>query len=77
MAPAFARWPLLAAFASLAAVGAAAQDVATYRNERHGFSLSYPAGTFTPQPNGDDGRSSSRATAMRGCWPARCPTPTV
>jgi hypothetical protein len=56
MAPAFARWPLLVAFASLAAVGAAAQDVATYRNERHGFSLSYPAGTFTPQPNGDDGQ---------------------
>ena len=46
MAPAFARWPLLVAFASLAAVGAAAQDVATYRNERHGFSLTYPAGTF-------------------------------
>ena len=44
--------------ASVTAVAAAAQDVATYRNDRHGFSLSYPAGTFTPQqpPAGDDGR---------------------
>jgi hypothetical protein len=32
--------------------------IATYRNERHGFSLSYPAGTFTAQPSPakEDGR---------------------
>lgn len=32
--------------------------MATYRNERHGFSLSYPAGTFAagPPTANDDGR---------------------
>ena len=29
--------------------------IATYRNERHGFSLSYPAGTFAAQPPPADG----------------------
>ena len=58
MASALARLLLLAALLNLSAVAAAAQDFATYRNERHGFSLSYPAGTFTPQPPpaNDDGR---------------------
>jgi hypothetical protein len=59
MAPAHTRLALLAGLASLAALSAGAQDVATYRNERHGFSLSYPAGTFAPQPpaaGDDDGR---------------------
>lgn len=46
---------------SLAAAPATAQgwdEVATYRNERHGFSISYPARTFTPQEPADnaDGR---------------------
>ena len=44
---------LAATLLSLSTLGAAAQDsgtVATYRNERHGFSLSYPAGAFAPQP---------------------------
>jgi hypothetical protein len=33
--------------------------IATYRNERHGFSLSYPAGTFAaqPPPASDQGRA--------------------
>lgn len=33
-------------------------EVATYRNERHGFSISYPSQTFTPQEPADnaDGR---------------------
>jgi hypothetical protein len=59
MAPAFLRWALLAIPASLAAASALAQDVATYRNQRHGFSLSYPTATFTAQPPAageDDGR---------------------
>jgi hypothetical protein len=60
MAPARLRLPSLVILLSVAAVAAAAQDVATYRNERHGFSLSYPPGTFAPQPQpapaGDDGR---------------------
>ena len=46
---------------SLSALASAAQerdDLATYRNERYGFSLSYPAGQFSPQasPVNDDGR---------------------
>jgi hypothetical protein len=61
MASARVRLPSLVIVASVAAVAAAAQDVATYRNDRHGFSLSYPPGTFTPQPQpppaGDDGRA--------------------
>ena len=60
MASARLRLSSLVILASVAAVAAAAQDVATYRNDRHGFSLSYPAGTFAPQPQpppaGDDGR---------------------
>jgi hypothetical protein len=38
--------------------GVVAQEqagIATYRNERHGFSLNYPAGTFAPQPPAADG----------------------
>jgi len=60
MASARLRLHSLVIVSSVAAVAAAAQDIATYRNDRHGFSLSYPAGTFTPQPQsppaGDDGR---------------------
>ena len=60
MAWARLRLPSLVILASVTTVAAAAQDVATYRNDRHGFSLSYPAATFTPQPQeppaGDDGR---------------------
>jgi hypothetical protein len=46
---------------AIVALDAAAQEqggLAVYRNERHGFSLSYPAGTFAPQPQaaGDEGR---------------------
>ena len=44
--------PLLAAtLLTLSPLAAAAQDFATYRNERHGFSLSYPAGTFAQGPD--------------------------
>ncbi len=60
MASARLRLHSLVIVSSVAAVAATAQDIATYRNDRHGFSLSYPAGTFTPQPQsppaGDDGR---------------------
>ena len=45
---------------ALLAVAAAAQDsggLATYRNERHGFSLSYPAAQFIALPSAtEDGR---------------------
>ena len=47
------RLSLAAGLLSLATPGVVAQEqggVATYRNERHGFSLSYPASTFVPQP---------------------------
>jgi hypothetical protein len=43
---------LAAALLGLGISGLAAQEqgaVATYRNERHGFSLSYPAEAFAPQ----------------------------
>ncbi len=47
------RLSLAAGVLVLAALGGAvAQEqggLSTYRNERHGFSLSYPAGTFAPQ----------------------------
>jgi hypothetical protein len=58
MASARVRLLSLAVLVSVSAVAAAAQDVATYRNDRYGFSLSYPAGTFAPQPPAasDDGR---------------------
>jgi hypothetical protein len=43
--------PLLAAtLLTVSALAAGAQDFATYRNERHGFSLSYPAGAFAQGP---------------------------
>jgi hypothetical protein len=56
-----ARHCLAAALLGLSTLGAAAQEpaeVATYRNERHGFSLSYPAGIFVaePPPANNDGR---------------------
>ena len=48
------RLSLAAGLLDLAALGGAvAQEqggLSVYRNERHGFSLSYPAGTFAPQP---------------------------
>ena len=47
------RMSMTAVLLSLITAGAAAQEpggTATYRNERHGFSLSYPAGAFAPQP---------------------------
>ena len=58
MASALARLYLASGLATLSALGIAAQDVAaqdrgdvaTYRNDRYGFSLTYPAGTFTAQP---------------------------
>jgi hypothetical protein len=62
------RWVSAAVGMSLAAgllspvvLSAAAQErggLALYHNERHGFSLSYPAGTFAPQSDavGDGGR---------------------
>jgi hypothetical protein len=61
MSAARARHCLAAALLGLSALGVAAQEpaaVATYRNERHGFSLSYPAGTFAaePPPANGDGR---------------------
>jgi len=58
MAWARLRLHCLVILASVTTVAAAAQDVTTYRNDRHGFSLSYPAGAFSPQPTpaGDDGR---------------------
>ncbi len=58
---------------SVTTVGVAAQDVATYRNDRHGFSLNYPAATFTPTPGGDDGRvfvsSDGAARLLAGALP--------
>jgi hypothetical protein len=45
---------LLAAALSLVALGAAAQEIATYRNERYGFSLNYPAAQFNAQPSPAD-----------------------
>ena len=49
---------LAAGLLGLPTSGAAAKEqggIATYRNERHGFSLSYPAGAFAPQPSPGDG----------------------
>src|SRR4029450_5110093 len=76
MASARVRLALLAGLASLAALSAGAQDVATYRNERHGFSLSYPAGTFAAQPpaaGDDDGRGflsrAGNARLLAGALP--------
>ena len=47
------RLSMAAGLLSLATPVVTAQEqggIATYRNERHGFSLSYPAGTFAAQP---------------------------
>jgi hypothetical protein len=41
---------LLGLFLKLSALPAVAQEFGTYRNARHGFSLSYPAGTFSELP---------------------------
>ena len=62
MVSAVVRIGLAAGLVGLSAIGVAAQDqagTATYRNERHGFSLSYPAGTFDaqPPPASDQGRA--------------------
>lgn len=51
MAPPLARLLLAAVLVKVSALAATAQDVATYRNERHGFSLSYPTGTFAQGPS--------------------------
>ena len=53
MVPGLVRMFLAAGLLTLAAPEVAAQErggLATYRNERHGFSLSFPADTFAPQP---------------------------
>jgi hypothetical protein len=50
MPSALVRLLVAAVLLKVSALAAAAQDFATYRNERHGFPLSYPATTFTPQP---------------------------
>jgi hypothetical protein len=62
MALPLARLLVAAALVKVSALAAAAQDVATYRNERYGFSLSYPAGTFAegPSPGADGGVFVSR-----------------
>jgi hypothetical protein len=57
MMSAVVRLALAAGLLGLAAPHVAAQEqggFATYRNERHGFSMSYPAGTFAPQPTAAD-----------------------
>jgi hypothetical protein len=61
MSSALLRSLLSVTLLSLSGLAAAAQergDFATYRNERHGFSLSYPADQFAPQSAAttDDGR---------------------
>lgn len=61
MAGVAARCRLAGLLVGMLALGAAAQErdsLSSYRNERHGFSLSYPAATFAPGlvPDGDDGR---------------------
>lgn len=61
MAPTRATLCLAAALAGLSAESGGAQaqgSLATYRNERHGFSLAYPSGAFSPedQSAGVDGR---------------------
>jgi hypothetical protein len=58
MASAVVRLALAAGLLGPVASSVAAQEqagIATYRNERHGFSLNYPAGTFAPQPPAADG----------------------
>jgi hypothetical protein len=58
MASAVVRLALAAGLLGPVAPGVAAQEqpgIATYRNERHGFSLNYPADTFAPQPPAADG----------------------
>ncbi len=63
--------PLIAAILLTgSALAAGAQDFATYRNERHGFSLSYPAGTFAAGPLAERRRRRVRLP-RRQCAPAR------
>jgi hypothetical protein len=75
MALADFRILFLALLSSLSALPAAAQDIATYRNERHGFSLSYPSGAFSvlPPPASADGRvfvsSDGNARLLAGALP--------
>jgi hypothetical protein len=57
MAPTLPRLFLLGVVLNVTVTAAAAQglgELATYRNERHGFSLTYPAGTFAAQPAPND-----------------------
>ncbi|KAB2918441.1 MAG: hypothetical protein F9K29_07665 [Hyphomicrobiaceae bacterium] len=60
MAPVLLRVLPLVSLCSLAALGAAAQgsaEIATYRNQLYGFTLSYPTAFFTPQePLTEEGR---------------------
>lgn len=72
--PPVIRLILAAAVLKVSALAAAAQDFATYRNERHGFSLSYPAGTFAqgPSASADGGVFVSRdgnARLLAGALP--------
>lgn len=68
------RMGVAAGLLGLSALSAAAQ-VATYRNARHGFSLSFPAGAFAPdaQSASDDGRAfvsaDGRARLLAGALP--------
>jgi hypothetical protein len=56
----FTQLLLLGCVLSVSGLPALAQgrgEIATYRNERHGFTLSYPPAHFTPQePLAEDGR---------------------
>jgi hypothetical protein len=65
---------LAATLLTTSALAAAAQDFATYRNERHGFSLSYPAGAFAqgPDRSADGGvfvSSDGNARLLAGALP--------
>ena len=71
---------LIALVCQSAAVEAqtAANDWTPFRNERYGFSLSYPADVFALERTSDAGmaRSSCLVTAMHGCLLVSCPTRT-
>ena len=68
MMSAAVRLSLAAALFGLATWGAAAQEPGatdTYRNERHGFSLSYPAGAFAPMPQQPPATGEGRVFVSR------------
>ena len=68
MMSAAVRLFLAAALFGLATWGAAAQEPGatdTYRNERHGFSLSYPAGAFAPMPQQPPATGEGRVFVSR------------